>query len=236
MDQNKTGKYLKYAIGEIILVVIGILIALQINNWNENRKSLISEKATLTKFLQDLQSDSTFFQANINRIKDIDELHKNLFKIGVKDANGIVLKDPNYIRRTLSYNPIAKENDPDITAKVNDDTIREGIQNYFRKMTTAKVSSSQHINIILKMRDFLRRKRSHKLEAWFESNMNLSEDSTNAPNIITSENLIELSKDVDFQQLLFESSIKLNETKVRIGVLIDSNTNLMTTIRAYIND
>jgi hypothetical protein len=36
--ENKTGKYLKYAIGEIILVVIGILIALQINNWNENRK------------------------------------------------------------------------------------------------------------------------------------------------------------------------------------------------------
>jgi Family of unknown function (DUF6090) len=37
MEKNKTGKYLKYAIGEIILVVIGILIALSINNWNENR-------------------------------------------------------------------------------------------------------------------------------------------------------------------------------------------------------
>jgi len=36
--ENKTGKYLKYAFGEIVLVVIGILIALQINNWNENRK------------------------------------------------------------------------------------------------------------------------------------------------------------------------------------------------------
>jgi hypothetical protein len=35
MNQNKTTKYLKYAIGEIVLVVIGILIALQINNWNE---------------------------------------------------------------------------------------------------------------------------------------------------------------------------------------------------------
>ena len=36
--ENKTSKYFKYAIGEIILVVIGILIALQINNWNEQRK------------------------------------------------------------------------------------------------------------------------------------------------------------------------------------------------------
>jgi hypothetical protein len=37
--KNKTGKYLKYAIGEIFLVVIGIFIALQLNNWNENRKT-----------------------------------------------------------------------------------------------------------------------------------------------------------------------------------------------------
>jgi hypothetical protein len=41
--ENKTGKYFKYAIGEIILVVIGILIALSINNWNENRKLKSSE-------------------------------------------------------------------------------------------------------------------------------------------------------------------------------------------------
>ena len=38
INQNNMGKYFKYAIGEILLVVIGILIALQINNWNETRK------------------------------------------------------------------------------------------------------------------------------------------------------------------------------------------------------
>ncbi|MCA0133806.1 hypothetical protein LBU54_14505 [Winogradskyella sp. D23] len=46
------GKYFKYAIGEIILVVIGILIALQINNWNENRKELYNE-AKVLKTLND---------------------------------------------------------------------------------------------------------------------------------------------------------------------------------------
>jgi hypothetical protein len=47
MEKNKTGKYLKYAIGEIVLVVIGILIAVSINNWNENRIARNKEKLLL---------------------------------------------------------------------------------------------------------------------------------------------------------------------------------------------
>jgi hypothetical protein len=57
MNQNKTSKYLKYAIGEIILVVIGILIALQINNWNENRKTQKEQYFILNKLQSDIKSD-----------------------------------------------------------------------------------------------------------------------------------------------------------------------------------
>ena len=49
MEKNKLGKYLKYAIAEIILVMVGILLAVQVNNWNENRKSKIKEIKTSTK-------------------------------------------------------------------------------------------------------------------------------------------------------------------------------------------
>ncbi|WP_298756928.1 DUF6090 family protein [uncultured Psychroserpens sp.] len=51
------GKYFKYAIGEILLVVIGILIALQINNWNENRKASTLEKSYYCLLLDDLKQD-----------------------------------------------------------------------------------------------------------------------------------------------------------------------------------
>ena len=51
--ENKTGKYFKYAIGEIVLVVIGILIALSINNWNEMRKEANVE----LKMLSEIQSN-----------------------------------------------------------------------------------------------------------------------------------------------------------------------------------
>ena len=55
--ENKTSKYLKYAIGEIVLVVIGILIALQINNWNEDRKARVKEVEILKDFEKGLQFD-----------------------------------------------------------------------------------------------------------------------------------------------------------------------------------
>ena len=71
--ENKTSKYFKYAIGEIILVVIGILIALQINNWNEARKNktfeteiLTQVQANLIKDKLTLQDISSNFQKAIN--------------------------------------------------------------------------------------------------------------------------------------------------------------------------
>jgi hypothetical protein len=57
MEKNKTGKYLKYAIGEIVLVVIGILIALQLNNWSEQNKSNLFEVKILSELQNDLRSN-----------------------------------------------------------------------------------------------------------------------------------------------------------------------------------
>ena len=53
---NKPIKYARYAIGEIALVMIGILLALQVNNWNEKRKNNVIEKETLISLKSDLES------------------------------------------------------------------------------------------------------------------------------------------------------------------------------------
>ena len=58
LSENKFSKYLFYAIGEIILVVIGILIALQINNWNEVKKNQKYQQEILTLINQNLKNDS----------------------------------------------------------------------------------------------------------------------------------------------------------------------------------
>lgn len=65
LTENKFSKYLIYAIGEIILVVIGILIALAINNWNNEKRIHSEETATLQKLIQDLKSDNERYLDNI---------------------------------------------------------------------------------------------------------------------------------------------------------------------------
>jgi hypothetical protein len=70
MEKNKTGKYFKYAIGEIILVVMGILIALQINNWNEEKKLDSKTQDYYIQLLVDLKSDVDFAQNTIKESRD----------------------------------------------------------------------------------------------------------------------------------------------------------------------
>ncbi len=67
MEQNKTGKYFTYAIGEIVLVVIGILIALQINNANENRKGRLQEITILENIKEDILLDTLDIRFNIEK-------------------------------------------------------------------------------------------------------------------------------------------------------------------------
>jgi hypothetical protein len=73
IEKNKTGKYIKYAIGEIILVVIGILIALSINNWNENQINNLKETEILLGLKNEFENNlealiaSNKFSLNSNK-------------------------------------------------------------------------------------------------------------------------------------------------------------------------
>lgn len=67
LAENKFTKYLLYAVGEIVLVVIGILIALSINNWSEEAKRNEKEIALLNEMHENLKLDSTSIALNIRR-------------------------------------------------------------------------------------------------------------------------------------------------------------------------
>ena len=70
LSENKFSKYLMYAIGEIVLVVIGILIALQINNWNENKKDNKLEANYYCRLLEDVEQDELQIGQLIQKSED----------------------------------------------------------------------------------------------------------------------------------------------------------------------
>ncbi len=129
MEQNKTSRYLKYAIGEIILVVIGILIALQINNWNEDRKTRQSEIKYLTNIKLDIERDLVALDTQIKLrknkfatteslilhidgvkpISDLDVLSKNVFS--TINEERFTPNNSTYTELTSSGNLSLIEND-----------------------------------------------------------------------------------------------------------------------------
>lgn len=91
LAQNKTSSYLKYAIGEIVLVMIGILLALQVNNWNERR---IERNEIQTKLVH-INEEIANTKKNLDKIiKTIDSVHigdnqKSLYYLRSKNKDSI---------------------------------------------------------------------------------------------------------------------------------------------------
>ena len=112
METGKTGKYFKYAIGEIILVVIGILIALQINNWNEKRKENIQEQVILKQLRENFLANASQLQQRIairnNVISNATELLKYFGRGDDIEEDSVLVKFARTVNVT-SFDPV--END-----------------------------------------------------------------------------------------------------------------------------
>ncbi|MBO6881381.1 DUF6090 family protein [Winogradskyella sp.] len=126
INQNRTKKYLLYAIGEIILVVIGILIALQINNWNENKKLRNQEITYLHNLKGDLKTQISMLDVYI-------------------DYENIIIDHSNDIIEHFELNGGFDDMDS-VFPKLNDLTTRWTFSN--ANTTLLQMLNSNQINII----------------------------------------------------------------------------------------
>lgn len=173
MNENKTnsstgasakaGKYFKYAIGEIVLVVIGILIALQINNWNENRKSQKIEIQLLKNLRSSLQSDIKN-QINPN-LENLTTDLRNIEHIKKFIKNNEVYHDSMNIKfNTLMY---SKNNDYEITSyKALENQGLQIIKNDELKTKILKLYNTSYPNLEFIISNF-----SNNLIAFYRPNM-----------------------------------------------------------------
>jgi hypothetical protein len=109
LSEGKTGKYLKYAIGEIILVVIGILFALQINNWNIKNVQQKEGRKYLTSIKSNLVQDTLAMRLTVQNIKlTLKTLDSTAGLISVNES--ILLKGPDITSAMLTTHNFVPEN------------------------------------------------------------------------------------------------------------------------------
>ncbi|WP_206186873.1 DUF6090 family protein [Winogradskyella aurantia] len=104
METGKSTKYFKYAIGEIILVVIGILIALQINNWNEQRKNHNTEKELLFALQMDFVETKKRLKETIKLQNTVISNSKKLIELY---ATNTLLEHKDSIPEYICYGPLS---------------------------------------------------------------------------------------------------------------------------------
>ena len=136
MSENKTGKYLKYAIGEIILVVVGILLALQINTWNQDYQESKRELLILDKLMANIQTDTTNFNSRIAEIQsDLEKLNiiENEINNDKLDRFSINIIEPLLGTARMNLETTTWENLKS-TGEINlirNDELTENLQDYY---------------------------------------------------------------------------------------------------------
>ena len=201
MKKNETGKYLKYAIGEIVLVVIGILI-----------------------LINDLDADKKRFTNNQKEADTILNVYRQLYQIGLKNEV-INIDNPNYIRKILFFDPNLNKDYSALSNRISNDEIRETILLYDLKLNMFEVSFKEFRKVVEdRIRIFLGEKGLYKFESLYE----------NKSNFIDVNELIALAKTNQFQQLLFEAKLKLENLNSLLLDIIKHNEELNHTINENI--
>lgn len=160
LAQNRLGRYLLYALGEIVLVVIGILIAIQINDWNRGKDLYQQELESYQLIVADLKRDSALFETYEAVYSKFLDSYFGLNKLqkGQGSFDGIL---PDHLVMNVEFNPVTRDNHQTTIEKFRDVEIRERISTYFRFMSLV-VQARDEFNalVVEESRPFLLREQN----------------------------------------------------------------------------
>jgi len=215
MEQNKIRTYLFYAVGEILLVVIGILIAMQVNNWNEQRKNRMYELTMLEEVQRELINDSELIESWIPDLKSVQHSFREL---------AVMKNDPNYSLDSLDIH-LERVRGYGITLNINkspfeaiksaglDRISNQDIRNNLSSLYGYHIESIEEwINEILRVELFTRNEIVYQL---FDP-VAVPDDAGGVSTQLTIENPSLLFKNSKFDELLFRSSWPLSNTINRL--------------------
>lgn len=168
LNEGKTTKYFKYAIGEIVLVVIGIFIALQLNNWNQERQEKIKLDVYFEKMLDELDQEVLITAQNIKNIDSLGILQKRSLEIlSTKDSKDIpeLMAVLGSVATSWSSSESAEIFDEfmaqGLLSQVADDNLKQALRNLKDVMNSFKI-----------MDNFVDNQYNTLIEPFFAKNIN----------------------------------------------------------------
>jgi hypothetical protein len=223
---NKTGRYFKYAFGEVVLVMIGILLALQVNNWNEIRKENSKEHEILSYAIENLKSDSLSLVNLIYNANRIIQVHDDLIELSQGKIQESDITDLDAIRKSEPNQIITKKNNLDLPNKVKSQELRKAILDYFLDADLLEFTVLNYNDIIEQsVRPFLGEKKLLNYGVNLEKRLNL----------INRDRFFLEFKNEEIQQILFESNIKLEIMRKSAERMLSKNSALLQSANKYLD-
>ena len=152
LNEGKTTRYFKYALGEILLVVIGILIALQMNNWNEDKKERSFELKMLKQIKYALMEDKAHFELMEEKMaqlksttKEIVDIIANEQEVDEKTQYNLIFALNNEISTQYNRGPYDALKASGID-KIQDDQLRNDLINFYDFHYPKFISKLEHFN------------------------------------------------------------------------------------------
>ena len=232
LRDNKIGDYLKYAVGEIVLVVIGILIALSINNWNESRKNDLEQALLVKNIIEDLRLDFIHINKSSEQVSNqmnlIDDLISKIFD----EKKKINYDSIGLIRFSSDFRPISQRNHSESVSTLEDDFIRELIQDYFLKEDQVTDIFIEYVDIVHnKIRPYLSNVGMHNLRSLYNQDSSNKKLEVPLNPVILEEQLAKVA----FQQLLYERKLKTNSFEKLLNEIKIKNQELVKSLSLIIN-
>jgi hypothetical protein len=148
MQENKISTYLLYAVGEIILVVVGILIAVAIDDWNNEKKEQKQQVKYYKDILVDLKKDSSHFASRMKSFKRYIAIYYQI----LEQINETYQGDDDPFYDVLAYNmqfvPLTQKNQQSAIDKLKDNEIRSLLNEYFLKQESAQIALDEY-NLVI---------------------------------------------------------------------------------------
>jgi hypothetical protein len=234
-DDNKPLKYMRYAIGEIVLVVIGILIALSINSWYADRLASANEQKLLINIIDNLSTDYQATFELLQKVRRRQEIHLQLYNASI--AKIITEQSDPYSAEIVEKTDIISitwDNHKNSIEKISKREIRNELNQYFSSHSVLlKYTVDLNDAIMNQFRPYLRTHGIINLNVVFKSSPD--KDDMDRLNFFHVDRLKSKFGTDEFNQIILELFLGTQDVIQSLDTILKYNLQLQTELKAYLN-